>query len=71
MMKYILIFLSWLFVVVLAGISPACASAPDSQQNSADTTGRASNQPTWEIPIAAGVWYPGPERQTHFSDHYY
>jgi hypothetical protein len=59
MMKYVLIFLSWLFLVVLAGISPACASAPDSQQNSTDTTARASDKPTWEIPIAAGVWYPG------------
>jgi hypothetical protein len=58
MMKYVLIFLSLLFLVVFAGISPVSASAPVSQQNSADTTARASGKPTWEMPIAAGVWYP-------------
>jgi hypothetical protein len=59
-MKNVRLFLAVLFAVVLAGIAAVCAAAPVSQQNSADTTARAPGNaaPAWEIPIAAGVWYP-------------
>ena len=59
MMKYVLIFSALLFAVVIAAVSPVCASAPVSQQDSGDATARAPGKPTWEIPIAAGIWYPG------------
>ena len=58
-MKYILIFLALSFPVVFAGIAPVSASNPVSQPKSTDARAAASGQPTWEIPIAAGVWYPG------------
>jgi hypothetical protein len=57
-MKYVLFFLALLFLVVFAGILPVSASTPVSQPNSTDATARASGEPTWEIPIAAGVYYP-------------
>jgi hypothetical protein len=58
MMKYILVFLSLLFLIVFAGILPVSGSTPALQSNSAKTAARESGQPTWEIPVAAGVWYP-------------
>lgn len=58
-MKYVLIFLALLFMALLTAMPPVCASTPVSQENNADTSARASGKPAWEIPVAAGVWYPG------------
>jgi hypothetical protein len=58
MIKYIVIFLSLLFLIVSVGILPVFGSAPAPQQNSGETAAKASGQPSWEIPVAAGVWYP-------------
>jgi hypothetical protein len=51
-MKPTIVFFS--LALLLIGIGLPAISASDST----NTTERAGQDPSWEIPIAAGVWYP-------------
>ncbi|MBW1963032.1 MAG: hypothetical protein JRH18_21795 [Deltaproteobacteria bacterium] len=53
-MKYAIILVS-LVLFVFAGILPVTGNDPVAQK---ENGAKAAEQPTWEIPIAAGVWYP-------------
>jgi hypothetical protein len=57
-MKYATILLSFLFLFVFAGILPVTGNAPVAQKENGENAAKAAEQPTWEVPIAAGVWYP-------------
>ena len=54
-MKCVILLLSLSFLLVFVGIHPVTGNAPFAQKENANS---AAEQPTWEIPIAAGVWYP-------------
>ena len=57
-MKYAIILLSFIFLFVFTGILPVSGNAPVAQKEDGENTAKTAEQPTWEIPIAAGVWYP-------------
>ena len=58
MIKYILIFLSFVLVVVSAGILLVASHAQVDQSSAGKEAAQSVRQPTWEYPVAAGVWYP-------------
>jgi hypothetical protein len=57
-MKYAIILLSLIFLFVFGGILPVTGNAPVAQKENGENAAKTAEQPTWEIPIAAGVWYP-------------
>lgn len=57
-MKYAIILLASIFLFVSAGILPVTGNAPVAQKENGEITAKTADQPTWEVPIAAGVWYP-------------
>jgi len=57
-MKYALSLLALVFLLVFAGVLPVTGNAPVAQKENGENAAKTVQQPTWEIPIAAGVWYP-------------
>jgi hypothetical protein len=57
-MKHAIIVLSLIFLVIFAGILPVTGNAPVAQNENGENAAKPTEQPTWEVPIAAGVWYP-------------
>jgi hypothetical protein len=57
-MKTFLILLTSLSLFILAVILPVNAAAPENAKDRVENAAKTDGQPTWEIPIAAGVWYP-------------
>jgi hypothetical protein len=57
-MKRMIILLASLSLFVLAVIFPVSATSPATEKDKSGNAVRRDEQPTWEIPIAAGVWYP-------------
>ena len=57
-MKYAIILLSSLFLAIFAATLPVTGSAPVAQTQTEEKAARAAELPDWEVPIAAGVWYP-------------
>lgn len=57
-MKYIIILLSFIFLFVFVGILPVTGTASVAQKEYGDNEAKDAEQPSWEIPIAAGIWYP-------------
>jgi len=57
-MKYIIILVSCLFLVALAGLPPVFGSHTEGLKHSEENTGLSSEKITWEVPIAAGIYYP-------------
>jgi hypothetical protein len=57
-MKYIVILLASVSLFMLAVILPVSATAPATDKDKMENAAKTDEQPTWEIPIAAGVWYP-------------
>jgi len=55
MMKYVTIISSLIVLSIFAGLLLATGTAPAANRENAPQT---AEKPTWEIPIAAGVWYP-------------
>jgi hypothetical protein len=58
MIKYILIFLSFVLLIVFAHIILVASHAQVGQSSAGEDTAQSVQQPTWEYPVAAGVWYP-------------
>ena len=57
-MKYIIILLSLILLSVFVGIFPVTGTVSVSTPKNETNTNQTAEQPSWEIPIAAGVWYP-------------
>ncbi|UCD78670.1 MAG: hypothetical protein JSW26_25235 [Desulfobacterales bacterium] len=57
-MKYIIILVSCLFIAVFAGLLPATGSHTEGLKGSDENAGTPSDNITWEVPIAAGIYYP-------------
>ncbi|MBW2443153.1 MAG: hypothetical protein JRH12_21960 [Deltaproteobacteria bacterium] len=57
-MKNAIILLVLIFLSVFAGILPVTGNAPVTQKGNKENEVKTVEQPAWEIPIAAGVWYP-------------
>lgn len=57
-MKYILIFLSFVLLMVFPTILLVASHAQVDQSSAGKEAVPPVQQPTWEYPIAAGVWYP-------------
>ena len=55
-MKYALILSLLISLFVFAGILPVTGTT--AQNENGENAAGTAEQPTWEIPIAAGVWYP-------------
>jgi len=58
MIKYILIFLAFVLLIVFAGIILVASHAQVDQSSPGKEAAQSAQQPAWEYPVAAGVWYP-------------
>ena len=58
MMKYRIILLSFVFLVVVAGTLLVAGNGPVDQSSARKNAAKSVEQPSWECPIAAGIWYP-------------
>ena len=57
-MKYIIILISCVFLIVFAGSLSVTGSNTLGEKNSGSDAAATSDQVTWEVPIAAGIYYP-------------
>ena len=57
-MKYIIILISCVFLVAGAGLVPVIGSNTIGEKGSEPDAAAPSKQVTWEVPIAAGIYYP-------------
>jgi len=57
-MKYVIILVAGLFLAVFAGVLPVFSSHTAGLKDPAEKAGQASEEITWEVPIAAGIYYP-------------
>ena len=57
-MKNILILISCVSLVIFAGLLPAMSSNTQGAKGSEPDTAGSLEKVTWEVPIAAGIYYP-------------
>ena len=57
-MKSIIVFFSFAILVTLTGLLPIGGNSAAGANDSEIEVLGSSEKPSWEIPIAAGVWYP-------------
>ena len=57
-MKTIVVLSSFAILITFTGLLPIGGNVPADATDSEDKMQRSSTKTTWEIPIAAGVWYP-------------
>ena len=57
-MKQMIILSASLSLFLLAVILPVCATPPVAEQGEVESAAKTTIQPSWEVPVAAGVWYP-------------
>lgn len=57
-MKNIIILVSCVFLVVFAGMLPVMGSNTQGAKGSEPNAAAPAKQVTWEVPIAAGIYYP-------------
>ncbi len=57
-MKYFIILISFVFLVVSAGLLPVIGSNTEGIKDSDENAAKPSEEVTWEVPIAAGIYYP-------------
>ncbi len=57
-MKYIIILVSCVMLVVFAGLLPVMGSNTQRVKGSGSPAAAPSQQVTWEVPIAPGIYYP-------------
>ncbi|CAB1069255.1 hypothetical protein D1AOALGA4SA_622 [Olavius algarvensis Delta 1 endosymbiont] len=57
-MKYIIILISCVTLVVFAGLAPVLGSNTQGARGTEANAADPSDKVTWEVPIAAGVYYP-------------
>jgi hypothetical protein len=70
-MKNIIVFIACVFLVVLAGLLPVLGSNTQGSKGSEPTSTASSHQVTWEVPIAAGIYYPSDGRVPDNPVRYY
>ena len=57
-MKYFIVFISCIFLIGVAGLLPVVGSNTPGEKSSVSDAAAPSKQVTWEVPIAAGIYYP-------------
>ena len=57
-MKTIVVLSSFAILMTFTGLLPIGGNSPAGATDSGDKIQSSSEKPSWEIPIAAGVWYP-------------
>ncbi len=57
-MKTIIVLFSFAVLVTFTGLLPIGGNSPAGANDSGNKMQSSSEKPSWEIPIAAGVWYP-------------
>jgi hypothetical protein len=57
-MKTIIVFFSFAILITFTGLPVSGGNSNVGANDSGNKMERASKKPSWEIPIAAGVWYP-------------
>ena len=57
-MKCFVILVSCVFLVVCAGLLPVIGSNTQGEKGAASDAAALSSQVSWEVPIAAGIYYP-------------
>ena len=57
-MKYIIILISCVCLVIFAGLLPVIGSNTMGEKGTEPNAVAPSNPVTWEVPIAAGIYYP-------------
>jgi len=57
-MKFIVILVSCVALVVMAGLLPVMGSNTQGSKGSEPNTAGSLEKVTWEVPIAAGIYYP-------------
>ena len=57
-MKYFIIPVSCLFLLAIAGLAPVFGSHTEGVQSSEENAGTSPQTISWEVPIAAGIYYP-------------
>lgn len=57
-MKYFVIVFSFIALVVFAGFTPVGGNSSTDVNDASKDAQNSNEKTTWEIPIAAGVWYP-------------
>ena len=57
-MKAIIVLFSFAILITLTGLLPIGGISPADATDSGNKMQSSSEKPTWEIPIAAGVWFP-------------
>ena len=57
-MKYIIVLISCVLLVVFAGLLPVLGSNTQGAKGSEPGAAAPAEQVTWEVPIAAGIYYP-------------
>jgi hypothetical protein len=57
-MKYMIILISCVLLVVFAGFMPVIGSNTMGQKGSEPGSAPTAKEVTWEVPIAAGIYYP-------------
>ena len=58
-MKYIIILIASVFLLIFAGLLPVIGSNTQGAKGSESNAALPSHEVTWEVPIAAGIYYPG------------
>ena len=57
-MKYFIILSSFVFLVAFAGLTPVGGNSSAVANDAGNDRQNSNEKTSWEIPIAAGVWYP-------------
>lgn len=57
-MKYTIVFISCIFLIGVAGSLPVVGSNTLGEKSPVSGAAAPSKQVTWEVPIAAGIYYP-------------
>ena len=57
-MKYLIVLFSLVFLVAFAGFTPVSGNSSTAENDASKDPQNSNEKATWEIPIAAGIWYP-------------
>ena len=57
-MKTIVVLSALAMLITFSGLLPIGGNTPAGATDSENKLQSSSEKPSWEIPIAAGVWYP-------------
>ena len=57
-MKYFIILFSFVLLIFFAGFAPVGGNSSIAANDASEDPQNSNEKATWEIPIAAGIWYP-------------